>query len=96
MLTKGVLQNILLSMISKDNGLLLKTVSVCSRNTKYIGGLLDITGKLATLNSTNVLLKNLLLIAEEMLEQDPEKIDFDPEVHTSQQGCCDIREVLGR
>lgn len=69
-----------MSMISKDNPLLLKTVSICSKNSKYIGGLLDVVGKLANLSTTNVLLKNLLLISEEMLERDPESIDFDPAV----------------
>ncbi len=67
-------------MISKDNSLLLKTVSICSKNSKYIGGLLDILGKLAKLSSTNVLLKNLLLISEEMLEKDPDNVDFVPSV----------------
>lgn len=74
----GVLQKILLLIISKDNALLLKTVSICARNSKYIGGLLDIMGKLASLSSTNVLLKNLLLISEEMLMRDPDNIDFIP------------------
>lgn len=74
----GVLMRILLSMISKDNPLLLKTVSICSRNSKYIGGLLDIMGRLNTLSSTSVLLKNLLMISEEMLEKDPDNIDFIP------------------
>lgn len=74
----GILQKILLQVISKDNSLLLKTVSICSRNNKYIGGLLDIMGKLPLVSSTNVLLKNLLLISEEMLMRDPDNIDFVP------------------
>lgn len=74
----GILQKILLLIISKDNALLLKTVSICSRNNQYIGGMLDIMGKLSSLSSTNVLLKNLLLISEEMLMRDPDNIDFIP------------------
>ena len=75
-----MLQKILLSMISKDQPLLNRTVSICSRNSKYIGGLLDIMGKLPTLSSTNILLKNLLLISEEMLDKDPDNVDFVPAV----------------
>lgn len=74
----GILQKILLLIISKDNTLLLKTVNICSRNNKYIGGLLDIMGKLSSVTSTNTLLKNLLLISEEMLMRDPDNIDFVP------------------
>ena len=67
-------------MISKDNPLLLKTVLICSKNSQYIGGLLDILGKLSSLSSTNILLKNLLLVSEEMLEKDPDNVDFVPAV----------------
>lgn len=74
----GILQRVLLSIIAKDNTLLLRTVSICSTNNKYIGGLLDIMGKLSSLSSTNILLKNLLLISEEILSRDPDNIDFVP------------------
>jgi hypothetical protein len=74
----GILQKVLLSIISKDNTLLLRTVGICSTNNRYIGGLLDIMGKLSSLSSTNILLKNLLLLSEEMLMRDPDSIDFVP------------------
>lgn len=69
--------------MSTDRNLLATTGSICARNSKYIGGLLDVLGKLPNLSTTNVLLKNLLLISEEMLDKDPDSVDFVPNVHST-------------
>ena len=73
-----MMQQILREMITKNNKLLSKTVSICSRNIQYLGGFLDLLSSLGTLENVVTFLTNLLLISSRMLEKDPDSIEIEP------------------
>lgn len=77
---QGKLQEILKQMITRDNKLLSKTVRICSRSTKYLGGFLDLLNAFGTLEQTVTYLENLMVISTRMLERDPESIAAEPKV----------------
>jgi hypothetical protein len=73
----GVLQELLMLMLTNDNRLLNTTTDVLTTNKEFVTGFLCLLGKFPTHSSTVHYLTNVLLISGEILRKDPETLSYD-------------------